>query len=703
MEQVPDVPDTLIKSFVAHYLRRPKVDAYSAEMSLTRYLAETAPRFDYSRCRLIGVFHLLTDFLQVVDNLESIGFRPEQVTVFGKCYSAQPEVVEELQQRGYLVHVPPTYPFTAVLKETVHDLLLQCREEGQQLFGFDDGGQLSLVLSDLAMEHDISPVRGVVENTQGGIIQIKKSGVALRVGVINVAESVIKKTMDIPQVGRSLLRSTTALLARCGQTLLGLKTFIAGYGAVGEGLTNALIREGTLAVVYDPNPVRALQACANDCDVTADPVEAARGCRLFIGVTGQTSIGPSILSACPDRSFFVNGASGRSEIDVQWLENSSISRRHLEGVGTEYTMKDGRVLTVLADGFPVNFFHPETGVTNHEIDYLLGLHIRCIAHLASLDAPLGSGLHTVPEPLVEETTRALIGMSSRIRPAQAGRVMTSLEITGKTIRRWDALAERIRADVESRHVFEQLLIWSGRVIHSPRSHRLLAESNMDTASRRAGLFATACLRARMPLTADLCDRIQEILTGERIVETGENSLAGERRRRLENALEIFDQSRQTDGGAALLSLLSFFLSGPVYPARNNQSLFLAFQIAAGSVGCPLAMPTRELIECFTRPADPGLCELASLEGIVRRAMEEAVEAINVALAAGRSEFRAGAVGREHQAIRASLARERHIEKEFGVDDKNLVRKLCRGRPKPRLAPCRSTHACSSTIRGRRSC
>ena len=106
-EQERDEPDTdLIESFVDHCLGGPPVDAYSAEMPLTRYLAETAPRFDYSRCRLIVLFHLLTDFLQVVDNLESLGFRPEQVILFGKCYSAQPHVVEELQRRGYLVHVP---------------------------------------------------------------------------------------------------------------------------------------------------------------------------------------------------------------------------------------------------------------------------------------------------------------------------------------------------------------------------------------------------------------------------------------------------------------------------------------------------------------------------------------------------------------------------------------------------------------------
>jgi hypothetical protein len=158
---------------------------------------------------------------------------------------------------------------------------------------------------------------------------------------------------------------------------------------------------------------------------------------------------------------------------------------------------------------------------------------------------------------------------------------------------------------------------------------------MDTPSRRAGLLAAACLRARMPLTADLCDRIQEILAGERTAETTDDSPAPERRRRLENALETFGQSRRTAGGPALLGLLSFFLSGPVYPAKNGQSLFLAFQIAAGLLGCPPAMPTRELVECFSRPAVPGICEIASLGGVVGRAMAEAVEAIDLAITSRR--------------------------------------------------------------------
>jgi S-adenosylhomocysteine hydrolase len=636
MEQERDVPDTdLVKSFVAHYLYGPPVDAYSAEMSLTRYLAETAPRFDCSRCRLIVLFHLLTDFLQVVDNLESLGLRPEQVILFGKSYSAQPEVVDELRRRGYLVHVPPGYPFTDVLKETLPDVLLQCREEGQHLFGLDDGGQLSLALSDPALEREISMVRGVVENTQHGILQIRKSSLPLRVGVINVAESVIKKTMDVAQIGRSVHRSTKALLARCGNTLGGLKTFVAGYGAVGEGLTSALIEDGATVVVYDPDLARALRAYANDCEVTADPVEAARDCRLFIGVSGRTSIGPAILSASPDRSFFASGASGRSEIDLRWLEDSSLSSRHLEGIGTEYTLKDGRVLTVLADGYPTNFFHPATGVTNHEIDYLIGLHMRCIAYLASLDAPLQPGLHDVPEPLLDETARTLIGTTSRIDLAQAGEVMTSLEMGAEIISRWHAWAERIRAEVECRHIFERLLIWSGRVIHSPRSHRLFAESSVDAPSRRAGLLAAGCLRARMPLTTDLCNRIHEILSGEPTTETRDDSPDPQNVGHLENALETFDQSRRTAGGLALLRLLSFFLSHPVYPAKNHQSLFLVFQIAAGMLGCPPVMPTRELVECFTRPIAPGVCEFAGLGGVVGRAMTKAVEAIDLATS-GRS-------------------------------------------------------------------
>ena len=93
-----------------------------------------------------------------------------------------------------------------MLKETLDDILLQCREEGQHLFGFDDGGQLSLILSDPVLDHDVSLVRGIIENTRAGIIQIEQSGLALRVGVINVAESVIKKTMDVVQIGKSLHR-----------------------------------------------------------------------------------------------------------------------------------------------------------------------------------------------------------------------------------------------------------------------------------------------------------------------------------------------------------------------------------------------------------------------------------------------------------------------------------------------------------------
>jgi hypothetical protein len=174
----------------------------------------------------------------------------------------------------------------------------------------------------------------------------------------------------------------------------------------------------------------------------------------------------------------------------------------------------------------------------------------------------------------------------------------------------------------------------------------------------------------------MCDRIQEILTGERIVETPKNSPEGERRHRLENALETFEQNRQTGGGAALLDLLSFFRCGPAYPTKNNQTLFLAFQIAAARLGCPLVMPTRELIDGFSSKADPGFCETANLREIIRRAMEEAVEAIDGALAARQSELRTAAVIPRLRIHGESLAWEKRQEKEVGAHDNRHAWRSC---------------------------
>src|SRR5437660_8497308 len=94
------------------------------------------------------------------------------------------------------------------------------------------------------------------------------------------------------------------------------------------------------------------------------PREFVETVRLVVGTTGGPSITKEIMMRLPDGCILVSTSSDQIEIEVKALAQlAGENRVEIEEGKTEYTFTvDGvaKTLTVLAEGYPINFYASES-------------------------------------------------------------------------------------------------------------------------------------------------------------------------------------------------------------------------------------------------------------------------------------------------------------------------------------------------------
>ena len=204
----------------------------------------------------------------------------------------------------------------------------------------DDGADLVTILhrnrSDL-----LENVIGGTEETTTGVVRLTAMAKAdrLRYPIIAVNEAETKHFFDNRYgTGQSTLdgitRATNILWA-------GRKVVVSGYGWCGRGIAARARGMGSLVIVTETNPVRALEAVMDGFAVMP-AVDAAREGEVFITATGGLhAIGRSQLEAMRNGAIMANSGHFNVEIDIPALEEMSSSNRTARGFVQEYQMKDG--------------------------------------------------------------------------------------------------------------------------------------------------------------------------------------------------------------------------------------------------------------------------------------------------------------------------------------------------------------------------
>ena len=245
----------------------------------------------------------------------------------------------------------------------------------------------------------ISKVVGGTEETTTGVIRIKvmaKEGV-LKYPVIAVNESYTKYLFDNRYgTGQStwdgFIRATNILIA-------GKVVVIAGYGWVGRGVAMRAKGLGARRVIItEVNPLRALEAVMDGFEVMPMSKAAEIG-DIFITATGNMKvIRKEHMEKMRDGAILANTGHFNVEIWVPDLEELAVSKREIRPGVTEYTLRNGKKLYLLAEGRLVNLACAE-GHPSEVMDMSFANQALAIEYLIKNKGKLRPDVYKIPDEL----------------------------------------------------------------------------------------------------------------------------------------------------------------------------------------------------------------------------------------------------------------------------------------------------------------
>ena len=267
----------------------------------------------------------------------------------------------------------------------------------------DDGADLVAMLHRERSEL-LPEVIGGTEETTTGVIRLtamaKEGRLAYPIIAVNDAET--KHFFDNRYgTGQSTLdgitRATNILWA-------GRRVVVSGYGWCGRGIASRAKGMGSHVIVTEVNPIRALEAVMDGFQVM-DKLEAAKVGEVFITATGgMHAIGREQIELMPSGAILSNSGHFNVEIDIASLDELSTSNREVRPFVQEWTMRDGRLIYLLAEGRLVNLAAAE-GHPSALMDMSFANQALSAEHMVKNHATMDPGVYVVPLELDREVGR----------------------------------------------------------------------------------------------------------------------------------------------------------------------------------------------------------------------------------------------------------------------------------------------------------
>ena len=277
----------------------------------------------------------------------------------------------------------------------------------------DDGADLVTELHTKRREL-LPDVRGGTEETTTGVTRLRAMAAegVLAYPIVAVNDALTKHLFDNRYgTGQSavdgILRATNLLLA-------GKIAVVAGYGWVGRGIASRLRGMGSIVLVCEVAPLRALEAAMDGFEVTTMAAAAARG-DLFVTATGNVNvIGCDAIGALKDGAILANAGHFNDEIDLRALGEQAADRRELRPFVEEYRLRDGRRVVVLGEGRLVNLAAAE-GHPPAVMDMSFANQALSVEYLVARGRTLKREVYPVPRELDEDIARRkLAAMNMKI-------------------------------------------------------------------------------------------------------------------------------------------------------------------------------------------------------------------------------------------------------------------------------------------------
>lgn len=322
----------------------------------------------------------------------------EVVLAASNPLSTQDDVAAALVEYGIRV-----YAWRGQTSEDYYWCIRQVVESGPDVV-LDDGGDLHATLHS-GFKNIAEKIVGGTEETTTGVIRLRaleREGL-LQYPVIAVNNAYTKFLFDNRfGTGQStfdgIMRATNILVA-------GKNVVVAGYGWVGKGI--ALRARGLGArrvIVAEVDPIRALEAVFDGFEVMPMSEAASIG-DIFITATGNKAVlRREHFEKMKDGAILANAGHFNVEVWIPDLEGISIGKRFIRENVTEYTLKDGRRLYLLAEGRLVNLVAAE-GHPSEVMDMSFANQYLAVRYLLENKGRLDRRVYNPPRELDEMVAR----------------------------------------------------------------------------------------------------------------------------------------------------------------------------------------------------------------------------------------------------------------------------------------------------------
>ena len=268
----------------------------------------------------------------------------------------------------------------------------------------DDGADLVSTIHKDRREL-LKDIVGGTEETTTGVIRLRAMAAdkMLNFPVIAVNDALTKHFFDNRYgTGQStidgIIRATNVLLA-------GKKFVVAGYGWCGRGLASRARGMGSLVIVTEVDPLKALEAVMDGFEVMP-MAEAAKVGDIFCTVTGDINvIDTHHFEVMKDGALVANSGHFNVEINIPALEKMSKGKPALVRPFVEqYETKDGRKINILGEGRLINLASAE-GHPASVMDMSFANQALSAEYMVKNASKLEKKVYSVPEDIDKEIAR----------------------------------------------------------------------------------------------------------------------------------------------------------------------------------------------------------------------------------------------------------------------------------------------------------
>ena len=332
---------------------RRRIEWAEREMPVLRTLLK---RFEKEKplkgIRLSACLHVTTETANLARTLVAGG--ADLVLTASNPLSTQDDVAAALVN----IYEVPTYAIKGEDNVTYYKHIGAALDHKPHMT-MDDGADLvSTIHKD---RRELLPgIIGGTEETTTGVIRLRAMAAdgMLQFPVIAVNDAMTKHFFD-NRYGTG--QSTLDGIIRATNVLLAGKNFVvAGYGWCGRGLASRARGMGSLVIVAEVDPLKALEAVMDGFQVMP-MMEAARVGDIFCTVTGDINVVDTRhFEVMKDGAIVANSGHFNVEINIPGLAALSKGEPKLvRPFVDQYETKDGRKINILAEGRLINLASAE--------------------------------------------------------------------------------------------------------------------------------------------------------------------------------------------------------------------------------------------------------------------------------------------------------------------------------------------------------